>query len=102
MTSCSSGEDAAVTPGTRAMAPFARSIERTAGVHAFEFEITQRACALYVGLRSRAFEEPVAFGREIDQDMVHWNKCPGGDMIACNVVSSASGDTVRSGIPWPY
>ncbi|MCB9170321.1 MAG: hypothetical protein H6597_05425 [Flavobacteriales bacterium] len=65
------------------------------------FDVVQHTCAMYVAARARAWEEPIAFGRDIDDVPVHWNKCPGGEMIACAVTSTADGDTVITGIPWP-
>lgn len=64
--------------------------------------VTQRTCALYVALRSHAWKEPIAFGRDLDDGLVHWNMCPGGTMVACASVPTESGDSVISGIPWPY
>jgi len=78
--------------------------ERSAGVgmDAIEFDIVQRTCALYVAVRSGAWEGPVAFGGDLDDTMVRWNMCPGGTMVACASVSTATGDTAQAGIPWPY
>ncbi|MGV3638772.1 MAG: hypothetical protein ACO1NQ_14110 [Flavobacteriales bacterium] len=64
--------------------------------------LTQRTCALYVALRSHAWKEPIAFGRDLDDGLVHWNMCPGGTMVACASAPTASGDSVITGIPWPY
>jgi hypothetical protein len=64
--------------------------------------LTQRTCALYVALRSHAWNEPIAFGRDLDDSMVHWNMCPGGTMVACVKAPDAQGDTIITGIPWPY
>ncbi|MBL7945345.1 MAG: hypothetical protein JNN32_04730 [Flavobacteriales bacterium] len=64
--------------------------------------LTQRTCALYVALRSHAWKEPIAFGRDLDDSMVQWNMCPGGTMVACVKAPDAHGDTVITGIPWPY
>ena len=74
-----------------------------AGVHRdlLDFNILQSTCALYVALRSSAWEGPIAFGREMDDSMVHWNKCPGGTMVACAVTPTANGDTIITGVPWP-
>lgn len=66
------------------------------------FDPVQRTCALYVALRSNAWDGPIAFGTQLDDSMVHWNMCPGGTMVACAAPPTASGDTVRTGIPWPY
>ncbi len=65
------------------------------------FDVIQRACALYVAVRSGAWEDP-AFGRDTDDTMVRWNLCPGGTMVACAPLPGANGDTTRTGIPWPY
>jgi hypothetical protein len=64
--------------------------------------LTQRTCALYVALRSHAWNEPIAFGRDLDDSMVHWNMCPGGTMVACVKAPDAQGDTIITGVPWPY
>ncbi|MBL7964753.1 MAG: hypothetical protein JNM31_13025 [Flavobacteriales bacterium] len=66
------------------------------------YDIVNRTCALYVALRSHAWETPIAFGSEMDDGMLHWNKCPTGNMIACATVSTPTGDTALAGIPWPY
>lgn len=66
------------------------------------FDIEQRTCALYVALHSGSLESAVAFGRTMDDSMVHWNKCPGGTMVACAKVPSTDGDTVLVGIPWAH
>lgn len=65
------------------------------------FDIVQRTCALYVAIRSGALEGS-AFGRDVDDGMARWNMCPGGTMIACAITPTANGDTVITGIPWPY
>ena len=67
---------------------------------AFQFDIIQHTCALYVAVRSSALEKPIEFGREVDDSMVHWNTCPGGKMVACTVTPTANGDTIVTGIPW--
>lgn len=69
---------------------------------AFKFDLTQHTCALYVAVRSAAFESPLEFGREVDDSMVHWNMCPGGKMLACSVTPTANGDTIVTGIPWSH
>jgi hypothetical protein len=66
------------------------------------FNIIQRTCALYVAVRSSAWEETIAFGRDIDDSMVRWNVCPGGTMVACAVAPTVNGDTVITGIPWSH
>jgi hypothetical protein len=65
------------------------------------FDLVHRTCALYVAVRSRALDTEIAFGRDIDQDMVHWNLCPGGTMVACASVPAANGDPMLVGIPLP-
>jgi hypothetical protein len=67
-----------------------------------DFNIIQRTCALYVAVRSSAWQESIAFGRDIDDSMVRWNVCPGGNMVACAVAPTVNGDTVITGIPWAY
>jgi hypothetical protein len=51
------------------------------------FDALQRTCALYVAVRSHAWNGPIAFGRDLDDSMVHWNVCPGGRQVACATVS---------------
>lgn len=72
------------------------------GTNLLDFDIFQGTCALYVAIRSRALNEPVAFGRDIDDSMIHWNFCPGGTKVACKVVATADGDSIIKGIEWPY
>ena len=67
-----------------------------------DLDLIQRTCALYVAVRSSAWDGPIAFGRDIDDSMVHWNLCPGGNMVACVKTPSAGGDTIITGIPLPY
>lgn len=67
--------------------------------HSFDVGIFQRTCALFVGLRTGALESPAVFGNEPAEGTVHWNKCPGGTLVACKVVATANGDTVITGIP---
>lgn len=64
------------------------------------WDIVQRTCALYVTVRSAALDRPIPFGAGMDESMVHWNKCPGGTMVACTVTPTAHGDSVVTGIPW--
>lgn len=68
----------------------------------YHWDIIQRTCALYVTIRSAALERPIPFGAGMDASMVHWNKCPGGTMIACKAVPTANGDSVVTGIPWSH
>lgn len=62
-------------------------------------ELIQHTCALYVAVRSHAWDDQISFGREMDGSAVHWNTCPGGTMVACKVMPTANGDSVISGIP---
>ena len=71
-------------------------------VGVLNFNIVQRTCALYVAVRSNVWQEPIAFGRDIDESMVRWNVCPGGNMVACAAAPTANGDTIRTGIPWVH
>lgn len=66
------------------------------------FDITQANCALFVAVRSHALEENLAFGRTVDEDVIHWNMCPSGNMVACATVPGPQGMPMRTGIPWPY
>lgn len=66
------------------------------------FDLTQSTCALFVSLRSRALDDPGAFGRDPEDVAVHWNMCASGNMVACSAPKGALGDTAVSGIPWPY
>lgn len=65
------------------------------------FDNIHRTCALYVAIRSRAWEGSMAFGNDVEDSMVHWNLCPGGKMVAC-APAPAAGDSSHVGIPWPY
>jgi hypothetical protein len=67
-----------------------------------EFDVIQRACALYVAVRSGSFKAPASFDREIEPEMVRWNVCDGGTMVACASVPGEDGDTLKTGIPWTY
>lgn len=71
-------------------------------IELMEFDIVQRTCAMYVAVRSRAIDESIAFGRDLDDVKIHWNMCPSGNMVACATVPSANGDSTQVGIPWPY
>ena len=66
------------------------------------FDMAHRTCALYVAVHSAAWQRPMTFGNDADADDVRWNMCPGGTMVACAVAPDANGDSVRTGIPWPY
>lgn len=64
------------------------------------FDLSQKTCALFFAPHTAALG-PVGFGRDIDDDMVRWNTCPGGTMVACKKVPTADGDTVITGLPKP-
>ncbi len=103
-TACANAPEAGVAPGPPplqhlASLPAAPAISMVDALH---LDMVQRTCALYVAVRSAAFEAPLAFGLEVDDSMVHWNLCPGGTMVACATVPAANGDSVMVGIPWPY
>lgn len=74
----------------------------TTGHDLRHFDVVQYTCALYVAVRSAAWEQPVSFGQALDEVDVHWNLCPGGTMVACAKVPTADGDSILTGIPWPY
>jgi hypothetical protein len=97
------GPDASQAPNTRG-GPFVGSPADPATPRrdVRTYDLIQRTCALYVASRSSAWQGLVAFGREPDDSMIHWNKCPGGTMVACADVPTANGDTIRTGIPFPY
>ncbi|HRO99433.1 MAG TPA: hypothetical protein PLN54_08370 [Flavobacteriales bacterium] len=76
--------------------------KRTTGHDLRHFDVVQHTCALYVAVRSAAWEQPVSFGQALDEVDVHWNLCPGGTMVACAKVPTADGDSILTGIPWPY
>lgn len=73
-----------------------------AGSELFTVDLVQRTCALYVAVRSGSLQSAVAFGRDFDDDMVRWNVCSSGTMVACASVPTAGGDTVQVGIPWSH
>ena len=66
------------------------------------FDLAQHTCAMYVAVRSRAFDASIAFGRDLQSIDLHWNMCPGGTMVACATAAAPGGGTVVTGIPWPY
>ena len=66
------------------------------------FDLLHATCALYVAVRSSAWEGPLAFGMEADDTMVHWNFCPGGTMVACAPAPASPDGPAHVGIPWPY
>lgn len=66
------------------------------------FDGVQRTCALYVAVRSTAWEKPMTFGNEPYDSALHWNMCPVGNMVACAVATTTGGDSTLTGIPWPY
>ncbi len=102
--SCASHQEEMVADGTDQPEKAILAFDPLAGVQRdlLDFNILQQTCALYVALRSSAWEGPIAFGREMDDSMVHWNMCPGGTMVACAVTPGANGVPVVTGIPWPY
>ena len=65
-------------------------------------DIVQRTCALYVAVRSHAWQEVVSFDQQQEGSMVRWNICGDKSMVACVKTPTADGDTIRTGIPWPY
>lgn len=65
-------------------------------------DIVQRTCALYVAVRSHAWQEEISFDQQLDGSMVRWNMCDDKSMVACAKTPTANGDTIRTGIPWPY
>ncbi len=73
-----------------------------ADIDLFDFIFDQKTCALYVAVRSAALQTPLAFGRDIDDSMVRWNKCPGGEMVACKVTPQPNGGVIVTGIPWRH
>ena len=95
---CDPGADMALPSAHKAVDN--RSSDHT--VNVLDFDIINRTCALYVAVRSSAWQETIAFGRDIDESMVRWNVCPGGNMVACVVAPTANGDTVITGIPWSH
>ncbi|MBK6370196.1 MAG: hypothetical protein IPF64_10340 [Flavobacteriales bacterium] len=72
------------------------------GTNPLRFDIIQSSCALYVAVRSSAWNGPIAFGGEMNDSKVHWNYCPGGDKVACVKTPTTSGDTLITGIPWSH
>ena len=102
--SCASDQDEFAVDGTSQREEAISAFDPLAGVQhdLLDFNILQQTCALYVALRSSAWEGPIPFGRELDDSMVHWNMCPGGTMVACSETPAANGDPVITGIPWPY
>jgi hypothetical protein len=67
-----------------------------------DFDLVQRTCALYIAVRSRAFEKPISFNTDLNTAPIRWNVCPEKNMVACATVSDPMGDTLQAGIPWPY
>jgi hypothetical protein len=102
--SCACDQDSNVVSGVRLQEDPVIVYKNSAGVemNALTFDIVQRTCAMYFAVRSRAIDESIGFGRDLDEVDVHWNKCPGGNMVACAKVPSANGDSTQMGIPWPY
>ena len=102
--SCTDGPVVALAPEApdRTMAVRLTRSMGSAKPELLDLDLIQRTCALYVAVRSSAWDGPIAFGRDIDDSMVHWNLCPGGNMVACVKTPSAAGDTIITGIPLPY
>lgn len=101
--SCAKEPGMKVTSGTRPLAQLAGRYGRSASAKLdIDLDVIQRTCALYVAVRSHALKERIAFGRDMDDPMVRWNVCPGGNMVACAVAPTVNGDTVVTGIPWAY
>jgi hypothetical protein len=82
--------------------PGAFRIVAAVDINPASFDIVQRTCALYVAVRSGSLESAVAFGRDIDDDMVRWNMCPSGTMVACASVSDHDAEPILPGIPWTH
>lgn len=101
---CGYDADVSLAAGIKKTAPYTRAHVGSTAPHGnvLALDMVQRTCALYVAVRSSAWQGPVAFGRELDDSMIHWNKCPGGSMVACADVPTANGDTIRTGIPFPH
>jgi hypothetical protein len=70
----------------------ALSLERQA--EAFRFNIVQNTCALYVAVRSPSLKAPIAFGEDLDEDMVRSNLCPWLE-VACKGEPPAPKDSTR-------
>ncbi len=96
--SCESGQEDALTSTDRTL----KARPPAHAVNVLDFDIVNRTCALYVAVRSSAWQETIAFGRELDDSMVRWNVCPGGNMVACVVALTADGDTAITSIPWSH
>ncbi|MCC7501308.1 MAG: hypothetical protein IT229_02185 [Flavobacteriales bacterium] len=103
LTSCSNDHGVELTNATppldRAIVRFGRTASAKLDCN---FDLIQRTCALYVAVRSSAWNGSIAFGRDMEDDMVRWNKCPGGTKVACVVTPTANGDTVITGIPFTH
>ncbi len=95
---------AAIAMATWLQAAIAPGLHGTGGPQpeVSSFDLTQRTCAMYVAVRSRAFDASIAFGRDLQTIDLHWNVCPGGTMVACATAPAPNGGTVVTGIPWPY
>ena len=87
---------------TRTPSDLDRSPSITSRMELPYMDLAQRTCALYVAVRSHAWNSTPAFGQTVTDDLVHWNMCPGGTMVACVSTPTAHGEPVITGIPWPY
>lgn len=87
---------------TRSPSDMDRSPSITSRMDIPHMDLDQRTCALYVAVRSHAWNSTPAFGQAVNDDLVHWNMCPGGTMVACVSTPTAHGEPVITGIPWPY
>jgi hypothetical protein len=103
LASCAQGPAAGRVSAERSLGGTSARYGRTAATKFnINFDLIQRTCALYVAVRSSAWQESIAFGRDMDDSMVRWNKCPGGTMVACVVTPTADGDTVITGVPFTH
>lgn len=82
-------------PGERPTGPL-----KAISLDPLRFQLVQKTCALFVAPHTAALG-PVGFGRDIDDEMVRWNTCPGGTLVACKKTATPSGDTVITGLPKP-
>lgn len=103
---CGHGNDVDVRhPAATSVPPYGAAIHESGAasyMDHWKVDLVQRTCALYVAVRSGSLESPVAFGRAFEDDMVRWNKCPSGTMVACATVSDADDGAVEVGIPWRH
>lgn len=69
------------------------SVERQA--EPFRFNIVQNTCALYVAVRSPSLKAPIAFGEDLQEEMVRSNLCPWLE-VACKREPPARIDSTRA------